>query len=92
MLIRALRHSLTIGLLFALFIYFLSAPAGEMFHALYLSTDWEWAYVAFQVLMGLGTLVPWYGYGLPAALAMGVVAMIITFLLSLLTAPFRRTA
>lgn len=77
----ALRRSLIAGLVTGLFLYFLAAPVGELFHRLYLSTDWEWAYVVFQILMAIGTVVPWYGFGFPVALAGGLLIMILTLLI-----------
>lgn len=78
---KIMRRGLIAGAVTVLILYFLAAPLGELFHSLYLATDWNWAYVTFQVLMGIGTIVPWYGFGLPVALGGGVLIMILTFLL-----------
>ncbi len=77
----ALKRSLIAGLVTGLILYFLAAPLGDLFHRLYLSTDWDWAYHVFQVLMAIGTVVPWYGFGFPVALAGGVLVMILTLLI-----------
>lgn len=89
---KAFRNAIVAGLVFSLFLYFLSAPTADLFHNIYLQTDWEWTYVVFQVLMGVGALLPWYGFGLISAVGGGLLIAIIWLVFALASLPFRRAA